>query len=257
MKNRKIVLLIVLIIIIIASIVTYFLLSNNTELFKNKKDPDQVYECKFIITDNFELNTFKENHTYDIVVNNDVIKKVNVYKDYYFNDKESFDRIYSMYNSDKANGYIITGFDFDSKILSITKEERTKLSYQAYLKANNINEQYCKLKETSKKVSQEHKTNKTDSMYVCKYNNLITYITVDSKNVITSVKNGTVHQMKTLEEYNEIKAKLKDTEHIQYIYNENNLTITLLEKMIITNDMNYDDYVKGSLSGYKCELSNE
>ena len=260
MKKNKIILIIIFLIAFILLILGVFAYykQNNTKSSKKNNSLDQIYECEYIVTDNFELNTFKEKHSFDILVNENVIKNVKIYKNYYFNDKESFDRVYSMYNSDKSDGYKIEGYDSDSLMISITKTETPNTTLNNYLKKNNILEKYCSKKEKNAENKKEKQVNNQDKKYICKYNNLVSYITVDKNNMITSIMNGTTHKVETVEEFNTIKNTLKENDVLKYLYDEANLTITQLNKMFIYEDMEYDKYIKNSLSNYECIIdSNE
>ncbi len=251
MKKTSI-LLIVFISIFIIGVATYIGITkkNVTNIDKNKQANE--YECRFIEEKNDELNTFKTNHSYDITLeNNKVIKSVE-YINYYFNTYEDFYRIYSKYNSDQNDNYKIIGFDFDNNFLSISKEEAPNITFSEYKENNKIKDKYCSKKTSNNK--KEKKVNKYDKTYICKYNDLVSYLTVDKNNLITSAMNGTMHKIETIEEYNNFKKVLKDSDVLKYFYDDNTLTITQLNKMFIYDDMYYSDYINNSLTNYHCEL---
>ena len=219
---------------------------------KESKITTKEYECTYTLSDSVEMNAFNELHTYDIVTdNNDLITKVTIYEKYTFKDYDTYYRYYNKYNVEDT-GYKILGSDPDAYLLILTKEETPNILYEEYLKNSSIDTKLCKEKDNKSK--QEKKVSKKDNTYVCKYENLVTYITVDSNNLITSVMNGVTHKMSSLEEYNKIKSGLVENDVLKYIYDEANLSITQLNKMIVSEYMDYDKYITNSLRGYTCSL---
>lgn len=257
MKNKIVYLLLFLCLCCFVSAALYIKVNgsaNTTSISNNIADDTTNYECKHIETNNMELNAFKINYTYNIEVKKDKVVKTEEYKNIYFNTYDDFMRIYSKYNGAENDGYKVIGYDFDNNYLAISKSEKQNISFSEYKTNNKILDEYCSIK-TKNSIKKEKKVAKKDKTYICKYNNLVSYITVNNNNIITSVMNGTIHKIDTQEEYNNLKNTLKENEVLKYIYDDNNLNITQLNKMFVYDDMNYDNYISTSLSNYTCVLS--
>lgn len=242
----------ILIIFILLIMIGVFLFIYTQTKKETNKSTTKEYECTYRLGENFELNSFSEKHIYDIKIKNDIVTNVSITEKYIYKDYDTYYRYYNLYNITDTE-YKILGSDPDAYMLQITKTEEPNISYEEYLKNNKIEEKSCKEK-TNIEIGIEKKVNSTDNTYICKHDNLISYITVDSNNLITSVMDGTIHKIDTKEEYDKIKSNLVENDVLKYIYDEDNLSITQLNKMLVTEDLDYDNYIKNSLFGYICEL---
>ena len=252
-KNFKILgllFLIILVIIYIAILVIKTIDNKNV----NSNTVANEYICNYVVSGDDFINTSLEKYNYDIVVNsNNKVLSSTVLIEQHFNDYESFFEYYNKYNSEDSTYGELIAYDFDAYLTVLKKEEKPNVDLNKYKEDNKLSNITCTIKENNQN-SISNKENNSDIKYLCTKDSSVYYFAVDNNGIITTMKNGTIHQMKDIEDYNQRSSVLEDNDYVTYLYDDQNLTITQLNLFEVPSNTKYNSYVEEQLKDFECKL---